>query len=163
MLSALDSVADLEWRVAFCGENFRNIPEEFTEARRRFGSRVVHFGHAKRDDYVALLAEATVALSTARQEFFGIAMVEAAASGALPLMPARLSYPEVFPQELHGDVLYEDVDALQAMLRTALTEPGHARDVGGAAAAAVQQYRWEHIVGRYDEGLAIVAERVGSA
>jgi glycosyltransferase involved in cell wall biosynthesis len=153
MMSALDSVSDLEWRVAFCGENFRTVPDEFVEARARFSERVIHYGHADRPRYAALLAEATVALSTARQEFFGISMVEAAGAGCLPLMPDRLSYPEVFPSELHREVLYQDKVGLAEMLRAALSDADAARAAGLRARDAVQRYRWETVSALYDERL----------
>ncbi len=154
MLAALDSVSDLDWRAAFCGENFRTVPDEFVDARQRFADRVVHFGHADRPRYAALLSEATVALSTARQEFFGISMVEAAGAGCLPLMPDRLSYPEVFPADLHREVLYPDDEGLASMLRAALSNPDVARVSGRRAADAVQCYRWETIAPLYDERLS---------
>ena len=37
-------------------------------------------------------------LSTARHEFFGIAVAEALRAGCLPWLPARLSYPELLPE-----------------------------------------------------------------
>ena len=36
-------------------------------------------------------------LSTARHEFFGVAVVEALLAGCLPWLPDRLSYPELLP------------------------------------------------------------------
>lgn len=153
MLAALDGVVDLDWRLALCGENFRNVPEEFVDARERFAERLVHYGHAPRPEYVGLLAEATIGLSTARQEFFGVSMVEVAAAGALPLMPARLSYPEVFPSDLHPDVLYADGAGLVAMLRAAISDPASTRALGRRCADAVQQYRWEAVALQYDDRL----------
>ncbi len=156
MLVALDAVADLDWRLALCGENFRNVPGEFEEARRRYDARMVQYGYAERPTYVRLLSEATVAISTARQEFFGVSMVEAAGSGALPLMPARLSYPEVFPVELHDAVLHRSPKHLARLLRAALLDPATARMTGLGARDAVQRYRWEAIAPTYDERLAAI-------
>ena len=63
--------------------------------------------------------------STARHEFFGIAVVEAIACGCLPWLPDRLSYPELVPQELRGlDPWVEDIDtvSVREMLRQHLAE-----------------------------------------
>ena len=46
-------------------------------------------------------------MSTARHDFFGVAISEAIASGARPVLPKRLAYPELVPTELHPELLYE--------------------------------------------------------
>lgn len=48
-----------------------------------------------RDDFYKLLSRAKVVVSTATEENFGYAMVEAMAMGAYPLMPGCASYPEL--------------------------------------------------------------------
>ena len=50
-----------------------------------------------RDRYRRLLWEATLTFSTADHEYFGISILEAAYAHTLPLLPARLSYPEIIP------------------------------------------------------------------
>ncbi len=63
--------------------------------RQRLGERIHRFGRQAAEAYRAALGEADVVISAASHEFFGIAVVEAAASGALPVVPRALAYPEV--------------------------------------------------------------------
>lgn len=93
------------FRVAVCGQSFRQVPGSFTPARERLGDHVVQWGYlAAQADYRALLGRAQIAVSTADHEFFGISMIEAAHAGAHPLVPDRLSYPELFaPDYRYGD------------------------------------------------------------
>jgi len=53
-----------------------------------------------KDEYYELLSRAAIAVSAARQETFGIAMIEAAQLGCRVIVPQRLSYPELFPAAL---------------------------------------------------------------
>ncbi|MHB8765099.1 MAG: tRNA-queuosine alpha-mannosyltransferase domain-containing protein [Deferrisomatales bacterium] len=105
------------FRVIVAGESFARHPEAFDEARAWLGDRLLHWGFAaRREAYTALLARADVVVSTARQENFGLALVEAACAGAHPLAPHRLSYPEVLPPSLHESCLYRSDDDLEERL-----------------------------------------------
>jgi hypothetical protein len=107
---ALDEVADrgVQFEVAILGENFKTVPEEFTRARARLGKRVIHYGYAAdRDVYRDWLARGTVVVSSAIQENFGISVLEAIAHGCAPVLPRRLSYPELIPSEFHDDTFYD--------------------------------------------------------
>ncbi len=115
LVAALRALADdgVPFRVAVCGEQFRTVPASLAGGLDALGARVEHRGWLpSRADYLALLARADIAVSTAIHEFFGVSMVEAAHHGARPLVPDRLAYPEIFPPELR----YADDDALPAAL-----------------------------------------------
>ncbi len=146
-----------DFRVALCGETFAQQPAGFAEGIARLGDRVVHAGFAPEADYVALLRRAEVVLSTARHEFFGVAVVEAMGAGALPVLPRRLSYPELVPAEHHGTCLYDDPDGLVARLAWALTHRAEAAAVAREVARAVARFAWPVVAGSYDRGMARVA------
>ncbi|MEM9644148.1 MAG: DUF3524 domain-containing protein [Planctomycetota bacterium] len=78
-----------------------------TALRTSFARQVMHEGWVEdRDAYCKWLAKMDVVVSTADHEFFGIGVCEAASHGAVPVVPNRLSYPELFPREC----LYDDLD-----------------------------------------------------
>lgn len=90
--------AGLDYQLAVVGQQFRDTPAVFDRIAARFGHRLVHLGwleHAA--DYQRLLAEADMVLSTALHEFQGVAVMEAVARGCIPVLPARLAYPELYP------------------------------------------------------------------
>ncbi len=88
--------AGVEFRLSVLGERFKRVPEVFARARESFARRIDQWGHLdRRADYVAALARADVAVSTALHEFFGVGAVEAIAAGCFPLLPRRLAYPEI--------------------------------------------------------------------
>ena len=112
---ALDAVLanGVDFRLALMGENFQAVPKAFLGARDRYGERIVQYGYvASRTEYINWLRKGSIVISTARQENFGISVVEAIRYGCLPLLPARLAYPEVIPKSFHKRVLYQNTDEL---------------------------------------------------
>lgn len=95
--AALEELSRLEtpFEVSVLGESFLNSPDCFGPARRRFSDQIRHWGFAKdRTEYLRVLSESDVVVSTAAHEFFGISILEAVAAGCFPLVPHALAYPE---------------------------------------------------------------------
>jgi glycosyltransferase involved in cell wall biosynthesis len=110
---------DVPFRLAVCGHRFRRVPEVFERTHERLRDRIVQWGTLEtRDEYLALLARAQLAVSTAEHEFFGISMLEATHMGARPLVPDRLAYPEHFADAYR----YRDVPELEATLERLCAE-----------------------------------------
>jgi glycosyltransferase involved in cell wall biosynthesis len=95
----------VDFRVHLLGENFQVKPKPFLESRDFLGERLATFGYLEsREDYIAALRDSDVVVSTALHEFYGIAVMEAAYCGCLPLLPRRLAYPEFHGEEfLYGE------------------------------------------------------------
>jgi len=104
------------FRLMVCGERFRKSPDVFAQAKDRLGAHIDHWGYAEdRAAYERLLSTADIAVSTAIHEFFGVAMLEACHFGARPLVPDRLAYRELFPEEfryLSDEVLVDELERL---------------------------------------------------
>jgi len=114
------------------GESFARRPPVFDAARARLGAHIGRWGHVEsRDAYVELLWASDIVVSTASQEFFGIAMAEATLCGAHPIAPAALVYPDLYGGGCAAEHLYRDDDELLALLRRALSMPRrvHACDI----------------------------------
>ncbi len=87
---------NIDYRISVIGSQFNSMPEVFRHAEIEFADRIDRWGYQPSgDEYRAALAEADVIVSTAGHEFFGIAVIEAIAAGAYPLLPERLAYPEI--------------------------------------------------------------------
>ncbi len=137
------------FRLALAGENFRNVPAEFEEAKTRLAHRIEHWGFLpSRSDYLALLREADLVVSTADHEFFGISILEAVQAGVFPLLPNRLSYPELIPPDLHAACLYENEDDLYAKAVARLTMPRRAPP--SLRRAVQEQFSWPVVAASYD-------------
>ncbi|MEM0963597.1 MAG: DUF3524 domain-containing protein [Bacteroidota bacterium] len=124
-INRLDDVGE-RFRLVLAGQTFAEQPPAFRAGFRRYAERVLHFGYAESfSDYASLLWRSDVVVSTSIHEFFGVSMMEAIHCGCHPLLPDRLTYPELIPKRLHAPllhapVLYESEDALFETLRHVL-------------------------------------------
>ncbi len=125
VMNRLDD-AGVRFRLILAGKTFAEQPPAFEEGFRRYAERVLHYGYAESfADYAALLWRSDLVVSTSVHEFFGISMLEAIHCGCHPLLPDRLTYPELIPENLHrpllhAPVLYENEEALFETLRAIL-------------------------------------------
>lgn len=142
------------FRAAVVGERFVSSPAAFDGLADLLGDRLVAFGFLAQDDYAELLAGADIVVSTALQEFFGVAVVEAIAAGAFPILPDRLVYPEHIPPPHRSRCLYDGEDDLLARVLWALDTPGEAAAIAAELAGAMAGYDWSRVAPRYDAALA---------
>lgn len=133
--AAVGRLADegLDFEVAVAGQAFDDRPEVFETAAAGLGDRLVHIGQPDgRHAYAELLASSDIAVSTALNEFFGLAMIEACYCGAYPLVPDRLAYTELYDAGFR----YDGLERLVARLRALVLE----RPEPGAARATAEGY-----------------------
>jgi glycosyltransferase involved in cell wall biosynthesis len=153
---ALDALDDrgLDFRAALLGERYRRIPDVFERGLRRHGDRILQFGYVpSRDAYFDWLRRGTVVVSTALQENFGVAVVEAVRSGCLPLLPNRLSYPELIPSSYHSTCLYRDQEDLEEKLSEVVSSPDGFDSARRQLREAMARFSWERRIGDFDRML----------
>jgi glycosyltransferase involved in cell wall biosynthesis len=139
----------LDFGLVLLGESFRCQPEEFLKARQRLPEHIVHFGYAEDAlTYGRLLWEADIVVSTALHEFFGVAIVEACYCGCFPILPRRLSYPELVPTVYHNACLYDDFDGLLSRLRQAIVHAEETRSF--SLQQPMAGFGWPHMGPQYD-------------
>jgi glycosyltransferase involved in cell wall biosynthesis len=144
----------IDFELALLGEAFGKKPAVFETAARHFGDRIVQYGRVpSRKEYYHWLQRGSIVVSTARQENFGIAVVEAMAHGCLPLLPARLSYPEILPESLHADFLYESQKDLEVRLAHLLSHWAEYAPKRRELAAAMSVHSWPNAVEAFDREL----------
>lgn len=93
------AAAGIDFRLALLGARPRTGPPALERIRAALADRIVADGRVEVTDYRALLGRAGIAVSTARHEFQGLAMLEAVSAGATPLVPDALCYTEQYPAD----------------------------------------------------------------
>ena len=148
--------AGIEFRLIVAGENFRTAPPIFAAAEKLLAERIDHFGYAAdRTAYLELLGRGDIIVSTAIHEFFGLAVLEAIAAGCYPLLPDRLSYPELLPPAVHSQCFYNDSRDLRSKLTDLLTRP--LPPLPPSLKQAVTDLAWPNLIERFDEAFNDVA------
>ena len=111
----------VDFRVHVIGQQFREQPPVFAEMRPLLESHIGEWGMVESDtDYQKLLQESHVVLSTTLHEFQGLAVLEAVASGCIPLVPDRLAYPEFIPDEYRYPSYPDDAESESQAIATHL-------------------------------------------
>lgn len=140
---------DISFKVAVLGQNFMNHPDCFQAARVRLQDHLLAFGYVEaKKDYYEILKKGAVVVSTAHHEFFGISILEAVRAGCIPVLPDRLSYPELFDKKF----LYPD-GKLYEHLETAIL--GFRKLSGPEAIEITERFSWHSLFDAYKIWLGI--------
>jgi glycosyltransferase involved in cell wall biosynthesis len=153
---ALLIIADegVPFRLALCGQQYGQRPTAFDMAIEQLSEHIIHIGYANYELYQQLLWAADITISTAHHEFFGISILEAIYCHTFPILPHRLSYPELIPEAYHLKCLYQNQVGLVARLGWALTHIAEAREIAHKLHTAVTPYDWSQLALVYDQLLA---------
>ena len=158
--SALDALNDsgLDFRLAVMGENFGKIPEAFEKAEEKFKDKILQFGYVpQRETYEKWLKQGAVVISTSMQENFGISVIEAMIMGCVPLLPNRLSYPEILPEKYHEHFLYKNRHDLIEKLISILSDYARYEKIQTRLSEEMRPFLWENIIGQYNRTLERLA------
>ncbi len=142
---------NVDFELALVGQQFRRTPKVMGQFRAEFGDALTHFGYVDSvDDYRQLLAEADCVLSTAVHDFQGIAVLEGVAAGALPVVPERLAYPELFGRSCCYGSDIESPDAEATALADRLQQLARLKQQGDwPALPVVDHLSWTALAPRY--------------
>ena len=158
---------NVPFRLSVIGQSFQDRPAIFDQAHSGFRDHIDLWGYQQsRDDYERALLHADVIASTANHEFFGIGILEAVAAGAYPLVPNRLSYPEILGigrLEDAGQFFYDGTarDLADNLGRLAARIEKDALWPATISPATLTGHlKWQNLSQRYDKALEQIRYRV---
>ena len=151
----------LDFRISVLGQSFQDQPNSFEPAKAEFSDIIDSWGFRKTpQNYWKRLQESDIAVSTANHEFFGIGMIEAMTSGAFPLLPERLVYPEILHLDQHASHQCFFYDGTVSGLTGRLTElikrtlTQSLWQTAPAIESLIQSYQWKNRGPAMDQALA---------
>lgn len=154
VMAALEYLAarGVTFRLIVTGEHIDPTAPDLVAARQRWADWTIHWGFAESGSVSESVAAGRYCGVGSHPEYFGIAILEAIACGCVPLLPARLNYPDLIPPEWHADCLYPTDDDLPAALERLIADLPRLMQYNWSALAL--PYRWQNLAPRYDATLA---------
>lgn len=63
------------FKVSLLGQGYKDAPDIIENAKEKLFNEIIHFGYVEsKDDYLNILSQSHIAVSTAKHEFFGVSM-----------------------------------------------------------------------------------------
>ena len=139
----------VDFQLAVLGESFNKAPAIFNKAEKKLKKKIVHFGYCESfDDYAKWLWKSDIIPVTNIQDFFGMSIMEAVYCDTYPLLPNRLTYPELLDDSFHNDHIYQNENDLFFKLEKILSNIDKVREMEFNKIASV--YDWSIMVKKYD-------------
>ncbi len=124
---------------------------DITQRLESFGGTIFE-GHSGTN-----IGEADVVVSTAKHEFFGITVMEAADAGAFPVVPNSLAYPELLDPTANPDFFF---DGTAEDLTNRIAELAERKQAGKLwesddkrARRIASRFHWSILAEKFDEAL----------
>ncbi|MBV30514.1 MAG: hypothetical protein CL504_07765 [Actinobacteria bacterium] len=161
-VSAIKQLAleNYDFEVIAIGPVERSGSTQFLRLKKTLGPRLIASGEQSRNSYISYLQTADIVVSTSRHEFFGVSVVEAISAGVRPLLPNRLSYPELVPGHLRDSFLYSG-DIYESLAPLLMTTRSRLHENRDALIKHVESFNWRSLVHDYDDLVDNVAGQVG--
>lgn len=138
----------IDFKLIVLGQSYGKVPPIFDKAKQELADRIIHFGFADSfEAYAKYLCMADILPVTNIQDFFGGSIVEAMYCDVYPLLPNRLTYPELLASNFHPQHIYDEKlkPALQHLLETWSSYDS------SNIAHEMKKFDWQEIVMEYEE------------
>ena len=144
-----------DFGLVILGENFSKFPKIFEESKKEFVNQIVHWGYVDSfEEYAKWLWRSHIIPVTSNQEFFGGSVMEAIYCGVWPILPNRLTYPELIPKIFHKDNIYRTEEELFKKIMSLIK---NYNDLAQSDIASIsEKFDWRLMSKEYDEKLEAI-------
>lgn len=138
-----------QFKVAILGESYKNSPAIFSEAFTILKDEIIKTGYLSGNEYFSWLLASDILPVTSNHDFFGISVMEGIYSGCYPILPKRLTYPDLYNLNQNPELFYEDFNELVDKLKSAIININEIRKKSYKQLAS--PYDWSKLIATYDE------------
>lgn len=144
----------LIFKLIILGKKNHTHPHVFDEAQKVFHNDIIHYGPAEsNEEYWSYMRKADIALTTSYQDFFGVSVIEGIWSGAIPILPKRLAYPEHIPDGLHYPYFFHSLNQAVDLIQKHANDfdPDKQKQDHEKMINKIGHYQWDRLISTYDE------------
>jgi len=143
----------INFLVHIAGQQFRNNPTVFDQMKVELSDHIGAWGHIdNRSEYMTIVRQSHIVISTALHDFQGLGILEAVASGCMPVVPDRLAYREFIPEQFRFISSADDAKKESETLASRLIELAGLHQRGALPAAPdISSVSWEMNRQKYAE------------
>lgn len=135
--------------LAFLGEMNKSALKEYGHLIDELEGNLIAKGFQSKEDYNYYLDTADILPVTSNHDFFGISVMEAINHGCYPLLPNRLTYPDLYHIDKHPEIFYNTSEELKEKLID-LLERTKDLDTNNYWYLC-EEYEWNNMINRYDK------------
>lgn len=135
----------LKFKLALLGEVYNNAPDSLKIALEVFKDDIVVTGFMTSHEYSSWLQAADILPVTSYHDFFGISVMEAIYMNTYPILPNRLTYPDLYHKDKHPELFYESYEEFVLKLREALLNKNRK-----SYRSLCVEYDWHKLIKTYD-------------
>ncbi len=110
----------LDFNIHLFGPRHQKPPQVLNQLKHR----VIDHGFLDRKPYLEALSQCDVVVADPAQEHFGLSVAEAVQLGLWPIVRNALCYPELIPESLHTECLFNDDQQFEALILVAAAQLG---------------------------------------
>lgn len=101
----------VNFSVHVVGQRFRKTPTVFDQMKAELSDHIGAWGYIEnRSEYMNIIRQSHVVVSTALHDFQGLSILEATAAGCIPVVPDRLAYQEYVPDSFRYKSWPDEMD-----------------------------------------------------
>ena len=142
----------IDFQLIILGESYQDYPAVFDTAKKELNNKIIHFGYCQnKNEYIKYLKLANILPVTSNQDFFGISIVEAISYGVYPILPNRLSYPELFENKTNPYIFYNNESELKDKIISAINNTDLLLDhMKNLKENVYRKFNWKTASKKYD-------------
>ena len=134
-----------KFNLVVLGEEFQTEMSIFNKARELFADELLHIGYCDSfTDYAKWLWKSDILPITSNQDFFGISIMEAVYCKTIPILPNRLTYPELFKSD--RTIFYNNDNELIEKIKASINNLSSYKKLNKLAS----KFDWTKIAKKYD-------------